>query len=151
MLPWQEYPGLLIAIARRRIKQAVLALAAPHGLSTQQFWVVVHLHEQDGQSQRDLARRMDVDAPTVSRVLAALTRRNLVRTEDDPGDRRRSRLHLTPAGRDLGRSLAAAAAEVRQSVVAGMSAAEVEALRAGLLKVIENMERLPARSQGDSE
>lgn len=150
MLSRQEYPGLLIAIARRRIKQAVLSLAAPHGLSTQQFWVVVHLHERDGLSQRDLGRRMDVDAPTVSRVLAALIRRRLVRTEEDPEDRRRSQLHLTPAGRELARALAGSAAEIRRNVVAGMSAAEVDALRVGLRKVIDNMERLPSRSQGVS-
>jgi DNA-binding MarR family transcriptional regulator len=142
MLPQQEYPGLLIAVARRRIKQAVLARAAPRGLSTQQFWVLVHLHERPGISQRDLARRMDVDAPTASRVLGALIARRLVRAEDDPEDRRRTRLRLTATGRELARSLAGDAAEIRRGLVAGMSAPELDALRAGLRKVIENMGRL---------
>ncbi len=144
MLSRQEYPGLLIAVARRRIKQAVLARAAPHGLSTQQFWVLVHLQERAGLSQRELAARMDVDAPTVSRVLAALITRGLVRAEEDPEDRRRTRLRLTPAGRDLGRTLATDAAEIRRGVVAGMSGPEVDALRAGLRKVIDNVGRLSA-------
>ncbi len=142
MLSRQEYPGLLIAVARRRIKQAVLARASPHGLSTQQFWVLIHLQERAGPSQRELAARMDVDAPTVSRVLGALIARGLVRAEDDPEDRRRSRLRLTPAGRELGKTLAADAAEIRRGVVAGMSAPEVDALRDGLRKVIDNMGRL---------
>src|SRR5512146_3026913 len=150
MLSRQAYPGLLIAVARRRIKQAVLARAAPHGLSTQQFWVLVHLQERAGLSQRELAARMDVDAPTVSRVLAALIARGLVRAEDDPEDRRRSRLRLTPAGRELGKALAADAAEIRRGVVAGMSAPEVDALRDGLRKVIDNVGRLSA-APGEQE
>ncbi len=150
MLSRQEYPGLLIAVARRRIKQAVLARAAPHRLSTQQFWVLVHLQERAGLSQRELAARMDVDAPTVSRVLAALITRGLVRAEEDPEDRRRTRLRLTPPGRELGRTLAADAAEIRRGVVAGMSGPEVDALSAGLRKVIDNVGRLSA-APGDEE
>ena len=150
MLRQQEYPGLLIAVARRRIKQAVLARATPHGLSTQQFWVLIHLHERDGLSQRVLAARMDVEPPTASRVLAALLRR-LVRADEDPADRRRSRLHLTAAGVALARILAAPAAEIRRGVVAGMTAPEVDALRGGLQKVIDNMGRLSAGSPGDRE
>ncbi len=150
MLSRQEYPGLLIAVARRRIKLAVLARAAPHRLSTQQFWVLVHLQERAGLSQRELAARMDVDAPTVSRVLAALITRGLVRAEEDPEDRRRTRLRLTPPGRELGRTLAADAAEIRRGVVAGMSGPEVDALSAGLRKVIDNVGRLSA-APGDEE
>jgi DNA-binding MarR family transcriptional regulator len=149
MLQRQEYPGLLIAVARRRIKQAVLARATPHGLSTQQFWVVIHLHERAGLSQRELATRMDIDPPTASRVLGALLRRRLVRAEEDPADRRRSRLHLTAAGVALARTLAAPAAEIRRGVVAGMTAPEVDALRGGLQKVIDNMGRLSAGSLGE--
>jgi DNA-binding MarR family transcriptional regulator len=144
MLPRQEYPGHLIAVARRRIKQAVLARAAVHGLSTQQFWTVVALHEAAGRSQGELAARLRVDAPTASRVLAALVRRRLVRMEADPGDRRRTRLFLTRAGEDLARALTRSAEEIRAAVIDGMTAAEVEALRRGLRKVIDNLERLDA-------
>lgn len=151
MLQMQEYPGLLIAVARRRIKQAVLVRAAPHGLSTQQFWVLVHLHERAGLSQRDLATRMDIDAPTASRVLGALIARRLVRAEDDPDDRRRSRLRLTATGRELARTLAGDAAEIRRGAVAGMTSPEVDALRRGLRKVIDNMGKLSAGSPGDGE
>jgi DNA-binding MarR family transcriptional regulator len=83
-----------------------------------------------------------VDAPTASRVLGALIARRLVRAEDDPEDRRRTRLRLTATGRELAQTLAGDAAEIRRGLVAGMSAPEVDALRMGLRKVIENMGRL---------
>lgn len=147
MLPTQEYPGLLIAIARRRLKQAVLGRAAQHGLSPQQFWILVGLHERrEAPSQGDLVERMHIDAPTVSRVLATLVRRKLVRIAQDPADRRRARVHLTRAGEPLAATLAAIAAEIRGAMVDNMSAAELEGLRRGLAKVISNLEALDARA-----
>jgi len=147
MLPRQEYPGHLIAVARRRIKQAVLARAAGHGLSTQQFWTLVALREDVGRSQGELAARLRVDAPTASRVLAALIRRRLVRAEVDPGDRRRTRVFLTRAGELLARTLTRRADEIRAALIDGMTPAEVEGLRRGLRRVIENLERLDANGR----
>ncbi|MGC3996289.1 MAG: MarR family transcriptional regulator [Anaeromyxobacter sp.] len=138
--------GLLIAVARRRIKQAVLARAAGHRLSPQQFWLLVGLLERPGASQRELAGALHLDAPTASRVVAALVRRRLVRVEADPADRRRVRLHLTPAGAQLAGRLAVAAAEIRETVVEGLSGAELEALRRSLRHVIANLERLEGRA-----
>jgi DNA-binding MarR family transcriptional regulator len=137
----QEYVGLLIAAARRRIKQAVLARATAHGLTAQQFWFLVALRERPGISQAELAARVRSDAPTVSRVVTALTRRRLVRVEEDPRDRRRASLRLTPAGERLGDLAAETAGEIRAAIVAGMKAEEVDALRAGLQRVIANIER----------
>ncbi len=140
----EEYVGLLIAIARRRIKQAVLRRVARHRLALQQFWILVALRESPGISQSELAEQIHVDAPTASRVIAALTERELVRVELDPRDRRRSLPRLTAGGEKLVRELAAVAQEVRSAVVRDMSEAEVGALRRGLRKVISNMDRFEA-------
>ena len=137
-----EHVGLLVASARRRIKQAVLARAAPHRLASQQFWFLVALHETPGLSQVELAERVRADAPTVSRVIAGLTRRRLVRADPNPADRRRVSLSLTPAGKRLARELAITAWELRTAIVEGMSQAEQEALRVGLARIIVNLERL---------
>lgn len=137
----QEPIGLLIAAARRRIKQAVGSRARSYGVSPQQFWVLVALHERTGPSLRDLAERQRIDQPTASRVVAALARRKLVRVADDPEDRRRSRLRLTAAGRALASDLHALAVEVREALVTGLSAAEKDTLRALLRRVIANVDR----------
>jgi DNA-binding MarR family transcriptional regulator len=144
MLPVQEHVGLLIAAARRRLKQAALSRATGHGLSAQQFWFLVAVAERPGISQAELAGSLRSDAPTVSRVVSALARRRLVRAEHDPGDRRRLRLVLTRAGERLAAQLAAHARALRTAVVAGMSSGEVDALRAGLRRVISNLERVDA-------
>ncbi len=144
----QDYPvGLLIHIARSRIRQAVLSRVAPRQLAAQQFWFLVNLLERPGLSQAELGERMRMDAPTTSRLAAAMTRRRLVRSRPDPKDRRRTVLALTDAGERLARDLAGTAEEVRDAVVAGMSSEDVAALRRGLAKVIANMDRFEGRAE----
>ncbi|BDG05139.1 MarR family winged helix-turn-helix transcriptional regulator [Anaeromyxobacter oryzae] len=144
----QEYLGLLIAAARRRIKQVVLAEVAKFGLSAQQFWTLVALRESHGMSQAELADRVRADAPTVSRTLTALLERGLVQTEPDPDDRRRSRVLLTRAGEKLASDVAAVADEVRAAVIEGMSPAEEAAVRRGLKRIVANLDRYEARMRG---
>jgi len=141
-LPLQESVGLLVAAARRLAKQAITAAAVEHGLSFQQFWYVVAIAETEGLSQRELAERLRTDAPTASRVVASLVRQGLARAGEDPRDRRRSVLFLTPRGAALARKLVPIAARTRAAMVEGLPEAERDALRHLLRKVIANMERL---------
>jgi DNA-binding MarR family transcriptional regulator len=144
----QEYLGLLIAAVRSRIKQVVLAQVAQYGLAPQQFWTLIALRESPGQSQAQLADRVRADAPTVSRTLAVLLERRLVRSEPDPDDRRRSRVFLTAAGARLADELSRVASEVRASVVDGMSEAEEAAVRRGLERILANLDGYEARVRG---
>jgi DNA-binding MarR family transcriptional regulator len=141
MLPEREPIGHLIGIARRRIKLAVLSRVRTLRLSPPQFWVLITLHEHSGSPLGELARRLRIDAPTASRVVTALKRRGLVRLATDPADRRRTRIDLSPQGEAMMPRLRPIAAAVREAVHEGMTAAEQEALRASLRKVIGNLER----------
>jgi DNA-binding MarR family transcriptional regulator len=141
----QQYPGLLIAAARHRIKQVVLAQVAKHRLTSQQFWMLIGLRESPGLSQAALAERVRADAPTVSRTVSALLERGLLRSEPDPADRRRSRMYLSARGERLAGELAPVARDVRAALVDGMGEDEVEALRQGLQRVIANLDRYQAR------
>ena len=140
--------GLLIAVARRRIKQAVGSRVRELGLSPQQFWVLVAVDEVEGGSISDVAERQRMDQPTASRVVAALVRRKLVRLEADPVDGRRWRLRLAERGVDLRGTLRQLAAEIRGAQAQGLTAAEKETLRSLLRKVIGNMDQLENRTPG---
>jgi DNA-binding MarR family transcriptional regulator len=139
------YPGILIAAARRRIKQAVLSRLGDRGLTPQQFWILVAIRENPGISQTGIASRTLADPPTISRALAPLVARGLARAEPDPDDRRRTRLSLSPAGQRLARALLPVAQEIRATIVAGMSASEIAALNAALGRVVANLDRLERR------
>jgi DNA-binding MarR family transcriptional regulator len=137
--------GLLVGAVRRRIKQAVDARVRGHRLSPQQFWVLVALIEARGLSVGALAARQHMDAPTASRVVTTLVRRGLARIATHPGDRRRAVLALTPRGRALATRMRAIAVEVRAVVEQGLGAAEKTRMRAGLVRMLENLERYDPR------
>jgi DNA-binding MarR family transcriptional regulator len=141
VLPEQEKIGLLVAVTRRRIKQAVGRRVRPHGLSAQQFWLLVAIVEREGLSLRELSERLRTDQPTTSRIVTTLIGKRLVREEGDPRDRRRRRLRLTAAGRALAERVHPLALEVRAAIVEGISPAEQAALRNGLRKILQNMDR----------
>src|SRR5690242_5487462 len=113
-----EPPGLLIGAVRRSLKQAVGDRVRAHGLSSQQFWVLNAIFEQEGASLSELADNRHMDQPTASRVVAALARRKLVRLQEDQRDRRRTRLSLTARGRELAERVHPLAIEVRSAVEA---------------------------------
>jgi DNA-binding MarR family transcriptional regulator len=133
--------GLLIAGARRSIKQAATRRLRGRGLSATQFWLLTALHERPGPSLRELAERRLMDAPTASRMVDLLKRRGLVRIEADPRDRRRRSILLTARGAAVARDLHPLARHLREAIEEGFDAAEAEALRGMLRRVIANVER----------
>ena len=140
----QEPITRVIGATRRRIDQAVGRRVHAHGLNPRRFWVLVNLLEAPGSSIREVARRLRMDEPTASRIMASLARRRLVCVRPDSFDRRRHRLELTPKGRALAGTLSALAAEVRQAAEAGLTDDEKATLRGLLLRVGENMRTLEA-------
>jgi DNA-binding MarR family transcriptional regulator len=143
--------GLLIGAARRSIQQAVARHLRRRRLSSQQFWLLVALHEQPGPALHELAGRRLMDPPTASRMVDVLVRRGLVRLEADPGDRRRRSISLTARGAALVQALHPLALQVREAIEVGFSAAEAEALRGMLLRVVANMERFAQASDARAE
>lgn len=138
-----EYVGVLIAAARRSLRQAVQRCIEPLHVNPPEFWTLLTLDEMSGASLGDLARKQRIDAPAASRTVAALVRRGFVRFQLDRTDRRRSRLSLTRSGEELVRKLRPIADELRARALSGMNPAEEDALRTLLRRVIRNLDAAP--------
>jgi DNA-binding MarR family transcriptional regulator len=145
-VPGKEPVGLLIAAARRKLKRAVTDRVRPHGLTAQQFWALINIDEADGPSLGEIAARLRMDAPTTSRAVTELLKRNLVRAEGHRSDRRRLRLKLSGAGRARIGALRELAAELRGVPVQGLSRDEEETLRTLLRKIISNIDALEEKA-----
>jgi DNA-binding MarR family transcriptional regulator len=146
-LPKQDSLARMIGLARRRLKQAVGRRVSVYGLSPQQFWVVIFLSSADGPPLYALTERMRIDAPTASRIVAALVKRGLVTMRRDPDDRRRGQLTLTARGRSLATQLLPLAEEFRGVVERDLSRPESLELRRLLTKVISSLDRY--ETEGD--
>jgi len=142
MFSGQESIGLLLALARRTQRQTVERRVRDLDLSAQQFWVLVVLRERRCASLADILTALPMDQPTASRVVAAVRRRKLVRLQNDPHDRQRRLITLTPKGRQYAERCLSVASQVRRAIVAGFSQEEISTLRAWLRRIVENLNEL---------
>ena len=121
----------LLAHARRRP-------AWRGGLTYQQYNVLRIIHGEGPVGQAEIARRLMVSAPVVTRLAGMLVDAGLVERTHDPADRRAVRLALTPAGRRraaaMRRDLLAAAAELIEQLP--------EARRAGVASALDELQVL---------
>lgn len=134
--------GLLASLVSRAVRQLLAAQIEPLGLSTQQFWTIVAVAEENTGSQTELATRLRVDEATACRVVRSLGDAGLVAAVRDPEDRRRVRLELAPRGEALARRLVPMAREIRGIIDAALTPEERAATRAALAKVLARLNTL---------
>ena len=132
----------VIAAARRRIKQALWARLAEDRLTPQQYWVLMVLMEHGAHSLHDLAAKVWVDDPTACRIVKALTARGLVVSGPDPNHGRRILIRLAPGTEALQQRIKGVAKTVRGALEEGIDEEEKARLRAGLMKVMANLDAL---------
>jgi DNA-binding MarR family transcriptional regulator len=114
------------------------------GLTRSQWWVLNHLYRNDGVTQTELADLLEIEKPTLGRLLDRLEAKGWVRREDDASDRRAWRVYLTDEIAPAMRELRTVAAELRRDALAGLSAAERERFVDTLLAIKANLARMPA-------
>jgi DNA-binding MarR family transcriptional regulator/ribosomal protein S18 acetylase RimI-like enzyme len=90
---------------------------------------------RDGTEVRELRARLDLDSGYVSRLLRALERQGLVRSDASPHDARVRRVALTPKGRREVDELDRRSDTFATSVLAPLSAAQCQSLTAAMAEV----------------
>ena len=109
------------------------------GLTRAQWWVLTHLYRGNGVTQTELAETLEIEKPTLGRLLDRLEAKGWVRREHDASDRRVWRVHLTEEVEPALRTMRAIAAELRRDALAGVSAAERERFVDTLLAIKDNL------------
>jgi len=87
----------------------------------------------------DIALARGVSRPNVSALLAGLLRRGLVRQEEQPRDRRRKHLVLTPAGRKVLQRLEASRRRANRDLLADLDTRQCVALNGALLACLRRL------------
>ena len=109
------------------------------GLTRSQWWVLTFLFRNDGVTQSELADMLEIEKPTLGRLIDRLEAKGWVRRAADARDRRAWRVHLTDEVEPAMRTMRAIAAEVRRDALAGLSAAERERFVDTLLAIKANL------------
>jgi len=111
------------------------------GLTRSQWWVLNHLFRNNGVTQSELAEILEVEKPTLGRLLDRLEQKGWVRREADANDRRAKRVFLTKEVEPAIKTMRSAAAEMRRDAVAGLSAEQQERFVDSLLTIKANLSR----------
>ena len=141
----------LVTAVKSRLRQVAFRRLAPHGISPQQYQLLMAISEQDGRCQGDLARCTWMDKPTASRILRTLQDRGLIRAEADPAHGRRVLFHLQPAAEPLVQELQDFRRYMREGMERGFSPEEMTQIRELLGAVMANLDRMDAELGGPAE
>ena len=142
--------GFLLNDVARLMRTAYDRRIRKLGLTRAQWWVLTHLYRSNGVSQTELAETLEIEKPTLGRLLDRLQAKGWVRREHDASDRRVWRVHdekdrrvwrvhLTDEVEPALRTMRAIAKELRRDALTGISAAERERFVDTLLTIKENL------------
>jgi len=131
--------GFLLNDVARLMRTAYDRRIRKLGLTRAQWWVLTHLYRSNGVTQTELAETLEIEKPTLGRLLDRLQAKGWVRREHDASDRRVWRVHLTEEVEPALRTMRKIAAELRRDALTGISAAERERFVDTLLSIKENL------------
>lgn len=116
-----EFP-FAVARVTRRWRKLLDERLKDLGVTQARWTTMVYLQlGGEGLTQRELARLMAIENPTLVRLLDSLEQQNLIERRPCPNDRRARRLHLTPAGTSFMKVLNERAEELREEMLDGIS------------------------------
>ncbi|MET9911451.1 MarR family transcriptional regulator [Streptomyces sp. NPDC006476] len=102
-MPSQPSPDLarLLTHAERSLTRRLAALLEEEGCSVERWRVLSVTADGQGHPMTEIADRVLMPAPSLTKLVDAMVADNLVHRRSDPADRRRVLLHLTARGRIL--------------------------------------------------
>lgn len=143
---WRNSVGYLLRDTTRMLLRATTVRIAPYGLTLTQYFLMRQLWDADGPTQRDLARSLDVPEPGLAAILDALQELGLIERRRSKSDRRKTHVHVTPAGRKLREQLLLEGASILNESLDGVSERGIAQLRASLKRMKVNLDEILRRS-----
>ncbi len=133
--------GLMIYRTALALKSALQRRFRENGfdITGEQWAIIRHLREEEGQSQREIGEKAAKDKPNVTRMLDALQKKGLIYRQPDPRDRRKFCVYLTREGKQLHDHLLPLVRAMRERVAQNLSPAEIDGIKAALEKINQNV------------
>jgi MarR family transcriptional regulator for hemolysin len=140
-----RFIGKLLKFTTKEGSEVVERRLQAAGGSLPTWLVLQSLAEHEGELQRQLAERLCVEGPTMTRHLDKLEADGLIERRPDPNDRRGTRVYATDAGRDRRKALWSVMEQSERDMLAGLTDDQVATFEELLTRIRENMWRAARR------
>lgn len=125
--------------AKHALSSATAAAFSRHGVHEGQQFILRQLWAQDGLAPGEIAKRIGIATPTVTRAATRMEAAGLLRRAPHPSDRRLVRLMLTDRGRALEKVIAAETGRVTDRALATFGPAERAVIIQALVDIRHNL------------
>lgn len=112
----------------------------PLGLSTGQIPVLYLLRDGAAVTQKELARLVRIEQPTMAQLLSRMERDGLIRRTDNPDDKRSSLISLTPLAFEKLPLARKVLSEGNREGLKGFTDREITTLSKLLLRAVRNLD-----------
>ncbi len=142
----ESFPNALDALTfrfedlPRALRRIVDIAIQDYGLNRSQWRLLAYVLRDEGMTQTELARLLELERASVGQAIDALETKQLVERAKAPGDRRVWRIHPTEQARLLVPTLRETINEIYEQVFAGFSGQEITLLHNMLERIMTNLE-----------
>lgn len=124
---------------KRAMAEATDVAYRKHGVRGGQQFILMCLWQEDGLSPGEIARRLELATPTVTKAATRMESAGLLKRKPDPNDRRLVRLCLTARGRELEATLDAEMAALSERALETLRPDQRDALVDYLSTIRQNL------------
>ena len=147
----QQSLPVLLARARAAVSGRFRKVLRQHGMTVEQWRILLALTTGDFIEVNKLAQRTDLLQPSLSRILRDLQGRGLLLRVPDPADARRILVVVTPQGRQLVNDTRGDTREVFAEIDTLFGTRETAALRKELLRLVAVLGNSPEEPSPEDE
>lgn len=138
-----------------RLSRTVLASRLNgHGFYAGQDQIMLALNHQDGQSPSELATRLGVRPPTITRTINRLQAQGVLEKRASQEDARQTHIFLTDSGRETIKAIEKSVKKTEKQALRGLDKKEQKSLAKLLSRVEANLAgaiEMDAEEEGDEE
>jgi MarR family transcriptional regulator for hemolysin len=126
----------------RKLRAFFDAAVREEGLTLARARALFALSRRGPLTQKELAEELEIETPTLVRVLDGMERQELIRRTEDAHDRRAKRIAMTEAGRAAFDRMHVLAAGLREQIAAEISEEDIDMALSVVRRLTRNLQRL---------
>jgi MarR family transcriptional regulator for hemolysin len=130
----------------RKLRAFFDAVVREEGLTLARARALFAIARRGPMTQKELAEELEIETPTLVRVLDGMERQALIARSEDAADRRAKRIAMTPAGQTAFEAMHLLATDLRGRIAADISEADIDIALSVVGRLMRNLQELDPKA-----